>query len=284
MAEALDALIGQVSPLDVTADLWDDAFVQAGQVRSGRSGAKTSPKDRILELKATIEQELVGFHEQLVIRPHAGDQTPTKPDNKLWDVEIPLTLFPKRHSGFNRIECVFRLFMADGNNAEFRVLKLHPAERETLLARGTFSGKLNMSAKGTLDAMNVHPAGGASAGVEIDAGLETGDLSVEASRRCVETEIMMGTGARWRLEDANDTIQLQIESHSLKLVLETSDGSDPIDAAGYIQAFSTTRWVTRLIDGNFWLDFRGQIKTFFERGMPIEAYAEWKNILGNETS
>jgi hypothetical protein len=111
---------------------------------------------------------------------------------------------------------------------------------------------------------------------EIYGKLNTGSLVYKAERMCVETEIVRGTGARWRLDDPHDISTLGAESHQFAVVLEASDA--PLDAAGYLQAYSTTKWVTATL-GSVWRDFKKLLKSYFQRGLPVEAYAEWKNIL-----
>jgi len=69
-----------------------------------------------------------------------------------------------------------------------------------------------------------------------------------------------------------------VESHQLKVVLETGPNTPPVHAAGYLNAYSEEQWMTQPIS-----DLMGKLThnllKFFQKGAPAEAYAEWQNIL-----
>lgn len=281
MSHALDQIVSEQPPLATATALWEEAIEAAGGVNRSRSAVGASARQRMVELRALIDQELVGFHEQLIVQPHEGNTKPTREDAALWDVHVPLTLFPRRGSGFHRVECILR-FYADGKGGPtFHILQLFPAQRDYVLAKAEIGGTLQLSTSARVGAAlpGAPEIASAMAALEAQARIEGTPVDITATRQCVETEIIGGTGARWRLDDLRSPRVLKVESHELRVVLETNAADSPLHAAGYLQAYSNTSWLTQVLGGQFWRDFRGGLRDFFGRGLPVESYAEWRDIL-----
>lgn len=281
MSQALDQLIQAAPPTLDVDDLWRDAINQASRYGPQRSSAGEPLDERLREMRDLIGKELVAFHEALIVTPHAGDAAPTMPQSQLWDVAIPLTLFPKRDHGFSRLECIIKFAVEDSNPGTMRVLRLKPSDRTEVLARVDLGARLQVSTNAELNVPIPELEGTTVANVagEIYGGVEVGRLTYEATRSCVESEIVGGTGGRWRLDDLRDSRQVAIEGHQLSVVLEVADAAASVSGAGYLQAYSDTNWLTHALDGSLWEDFSGALRTFFRRGLPTESYAEWNNIV-----
>jgi len=280
MSRAMQKLLGQTPAPSDTEALWTEAIVESRSAPTFRSADGGTPTDRIRSLKEKIDKELVAFHDRLVVDAHQGDPAP-RPGTKLWDVAIPLTLFPKRDRGFSRLECIVELGLDDGDTGAIRVVSLQPEERTKVLAKAEMGAKLELKAKAGTGVEAPLPEGTAvaEAAAEVYGKAEAGAFEYKAERDCVQSEIVAGTGARWRLDDVHDPQQVGLEGHRLGLLLEVENGTGPIHAAGYLQAYSDTKWLTMTL-GAFWREFKKGLRSFFKRGLPVEAYGEWEDILG----
>jgi hypothetical protein len=259
--------------------LLNQAVLESIRVGGARGPGGEMPADRMKRLRDAVERELVAFHEALPVAPYAGDDLKAAAGCRLWTVGIPLTLFPRRDHGFSRIECLVE-FTRGSDAAGLRVVAIRPPERTEVMARAEMGGALNLKGTGGLGLPMPAQAGltVAQASGRVYATAEVGPLVYQAVRVCVATEIVRGTGARWRLDDARDPQRVGLESHQLEVIVEVAPGDAPVDTAGYLQAYSDLRWLTMSL-GTFWKDFRGTLRALFDRGVPIEAYAEWEDIL-----
>jgi hypothetical protein len=70
---------------------------------------------------------------------------------------------------------------------------------------------------------------------------------------------------------------VRTEAHEFSIVLEVASDVGQIDAAAYLKAYSSSRWMSASI-GSVWRDFKGLARSFFKSGLPVEAYGEWSNI------
>lgn len=279
MTQALRVLVAQHHPMD-SERLLDEAVQAAWRQPSGRAGGP-SPGEAMADLRERLRGELVAFHRWLPARPYeASDVVPT-PGCSLWLVGIPLTLFPRRDRGFSRVECImdFRVEDAAAWDA-FRVVKLLPEERSQVMARAELGGELQLDASAKVGLKLPVPRMmlADEVGARVYAKGEVGPFVYEATRTCVETEVIQGTGARWRLDDTSSPERVGAESHQLAVVLEVRDGAPPIDAAGYLQAYSDVHWLTQTV-GSFWMNLKESLRHFFRSGLPVEAYGEWRDIL-----
>ena len=196
-----------------------------------------------------------------------------------WDVEIPLTLFPKRDRGFTRVECIIEFRGDAGEIPGFRVVELFPGERSMVYAQGVIGGELELNTRVGMKLPVVLPGGVSVLDAQAKVyGQGAAKFEYKAERQCVVAEIVRGTGARWRLDDLQDPKKVGVESHQLKVVLETGPNTPPVHAAGYLNAYSEEQWMTQPIS-----DLMGKLThnllKFFQKGAPAEAYAEWQNIL-----
>ena len=280
MTYALPKILADCPPLALMDDLWETAILEATRSSGTRRRlGEDSPGERMRKFREMIEQELVAFHDSLIVTPHEGEHQPQEGAN-LWNIAIPLTLFPKRDRGFSRIECIISFCNESDNNAGIRVVSIFPKERSEVMARAEMGAHLEMEtrAKLGLPAPFVTGSTVGEVGGRVYGRLETANLKYKAIRMCVETEIVYGTQARWRLIDPREPETLAVESHQLAVVLEVQQDAVPVDAAGYLQAYSDTRWLTSSL-GTFWRDFSGKLKTLFQRGVPTEGYSEWQSII-----
>jgi hypothetical protein len=276
MSHALARLLTHTPPQIDHDVIWSEALrASVGARRERGPWGKESPAERMARLRDVVSQELVAFHDKLIVAQYSGQDFEPAHGSKIWDVQIPLTLFPKRDQGFSRVECVVEFAVEEDSPRRFRILRILPGARTRVMASAELAAHLNVSAtaKAGLPGTTVAEVGG-----KVYATADIGPLVYEAYRMCVEAEIVRGTAARWRLDDPHDPRKLGIESHQLSVLLETSDADGPIHAAGYLQAYSTTRWLTSTL-GSFWRDFSAAVKSFFERGLPTEAYSEWEDVI-----
>lgn len=277
MTSALESLLERQPPLTDGGIPWDEAIAAAAMADRVR-GDRESPEDRMRRLRDALSGELVAFHDELRILPYEGNDLKPTEGARLWQVGIPITLFPRRDQGFTRVECIIELAAEKGRG--LRVLEVQPPPRSRVLARAEMGGNLELKTDGKLALPVPLPTGISvtSAAGKIYGEAQAGPFVYQAVRVCVESEIIRGTGARWRLEDPQEPQRVGVESHQLGLVLEVTEEAGAVSGAGYLQAFSSTEWLTMNV-GSVWRELRGKLKSFFQRGAPVEAYAEWTGIL-----
>jgi hypothetical protein len=292
MTHALDALF-DLSPEEVAQkEMWSDALRQAAGLsapaRSGKEGE--SAIDRMHELRSLIDAELVAFHDGLHVTPYEGGALRPGAGAKLWRVGVPITLFPKRDMGFYRVECIVTFSVNGGAGSRVAIRQLFPEERSEVMASAQLGAKLQVRTRAG-GKLSASPADGllvaeaakkvwmeADASAELTAGAEVAAPKYKIVRECGQSEIINGFGARWRLEDRRDVQRVRLEGHQLAVVIEVPEGVGSVDAAGYLQAYSSTAWLTAHL-GDLWRDFVRSVAKFFNRGAPTEAYAEWKNVI-----
>ncbi|HEY3570027.1 MAG TPA: hypothetical protein VGP73_18990 [Thermoanaerobaculia bacterium] len=277
MTSALESLLKHQPPLTDGGIPWDEAIMAAAMMDRVR-GVRESPEERMRRLRDELAGELVAFHHELHVVPYdKGSYEPAKGAG-LWKVSIPVTLFPRRNQGFTRIECVVELATQTGRG--LRVIEIQPPPRSRVLARAELGGRLEFKTNGKL-AIPVPLYPGISvieAAGKIYGEADAGPFTYQAVRMCSESEILRGIGARWRLEDPQEPQRVGIESHKFGVVLEVEIGAGKVSGAGYLQAFSSTEWLTMNV-GSVWRELRGKLHNFFQRGAPVEAYAEWEHII-----
>jgi len=283
LTPALRHLLTQRPPMD-SERLWDEATEAAWRIPSSRAEGPP-PGERLARLREQLKGELVAFHKQLRVTPYTGTGLSSAPGWRLWQVDIPLTLFPKRDQGFSRVECLVEFLPADEQARTLHILKLMPEERGVVQARAEFGGSLQVEANAKVGVRL--PVPGLALSDEVAARVygqaQVGPFVYEARRMCVETEIVEGMGARWRLEhDAASPSRIGAESHQLSVMLEVRQSASPIDAAGYLEAYSDVHWLTQTV-GGFWQNLGVTLRNFFKRGAPVSAYAEWHDVLGRDT-
>jgi hypothetical protein len=279
MNPALKDLISRHPPTD-TERLWDEITEAAWKLPKARGEAEL-PGERVAKLRERLRGELVAFHKRLLLAPYTRGDVTCDPGCTPWQVNIPLTLFPKRDQGFSRMECLVEFSTADGSTDAFRVLKLFPEERSIVQAHAELGASLQVDA-GARAGIKLPPMPALALTDDVAARVygktEVGPFIYEARRVCVETEIFEGTGARWRLDDTSSAERVGVESHQLAVVLEVKQGAPPIHAAAYLEAYSKLNWLTATV-GGFWQNLQVVLRNFFKRGAPVEAYAEWQDIL-----
>ncbi|KFA93156.1 hypothetical protein [Archangium violaceum] len=284
MTPALRSLVARHPPMD-TERLWNEISEAAWKMPASR-GEKELPGERVARLRERLHGELIAFHQRLRITPYTAGDMPCAPGCALWRVDIPLTLFPKRDQGFSRLECLVE-FRTDNERTDcFRVLRLFPEERSTVQAHAEMGAALavDMGAKVGVP-LPVMPGLVLTDKVaaRVYGKTELGPFIYEARRTCVETEIVEGISARWRLDDTSSPERVGVESHQLSVVLEVKQGAPPLHAAGYLEAYSDMHWLTATV-GSFWQNLKQALRDFFKRGAPVEAYADWGDILASYTA
>lgn len=96
---ALQRLVSAHEPLE-TGDLWDQAVAAAWNQPVMRSSLDAEPGERMAHLRDSLRGELVAFHKRLPVRLYAGTDLSALVRAGLVQVDIPVTLFPKRDQGF----------------------------------------------------------------------------------------------------------------------------------------------------------------------------------------
>ncbi|HEX5746308.1 MAG TPA: hypothetical protein VFZ09_08690 [Archangium sp.] len=284
MTPALRSLVTRHPPMD-TERLWDEISEAAWKLPGSR-GEKELPGERVARLRERLHGELIAFHQRLLITPYTRGDMPCAPGCALWRVDIPLTLFPKRDQGFSRLECLVE-FRTDSERTDcFRVLRLFPEERSTVLAHAEMGGMLALDVGAKVGVpLPVMP--GVSLTEEVAARVYgkavIGPFIYQARRTCVETEVFEGTSARWRLDDTSSPERVGVEGHHLSVVLEVKQGAPSIHAAGYLEAYSDLHWLTATV-GGFWQNLKQALRDFFKRGAPVQAYGDWCDILASSTA
>ena len=286
MTRALERIVEKV-PSPINRDmLWAEAISGAMQAipPRGRKGRET-PAERMRRLRDLLNKELVAFHNALVVTPYAETDLQSDPETILWNIGIPLTLFPQRDHGFSRIECVVEFSTENDDERTIRVVRLFPEERNEVLATAEMGAKLDLATSAKMGLPAPFPTGIVTGEVaaEIYGKLDAGLFRYEARRMCVQTEIVRGTAARWRLDDVHDRLKVHMESHQLRVVLQVAPKAGIVHAAGYLQAYSKTQWLTHAL-GGIWRDLGKAVRSFFRRGAPAEAYGEWENIIPSDSS
>jgi hypothetical protein len=270
----LEKLVAE-HPID--SAMWDHAIEAAWSAPRER-GDEEKPAEKLIRLRKAIEGELVAFHRALEVFPYTGDDLPCPEGARLIRVGVPLTLFPKRDRGFTRVECIVEL-SAGGDGDAPRVLQVLPKDRSEVVATAAMGASLDLDTNVKLGIPLPLPGGSAvsSAAAHVYGKAEAAFV-YEARRIFTATEIVGGTGARWRLEDPSRPDRVGVESHQLMMVIAVKNGATALRAAGYLQAYSDTQWLTSSV-GGFWQNLAASVRKFFQRGAPVEAYAEWEVTL-----
>lgn len=260
--------------------LWDEAIEQSYEIATSRAaGAHETPPECLARLRDQLKGELVAFHNRLHVEPYAGAELACADGRRLWTIRVPLTLFPKRDQGFSRLECIVEL-RSEGAPQSFRVIKLMPEPRTEVVGKVEIGAKLDVETSAKLGAKLPLPGVLTLVGdvaTEIYGKMQA-DFTHELRRECVVSEIVGGTGARWRLDDISCSERVTVEGHQLALIIEAAPGAAPLHAAGLLQAYSDVRWLTSSL-GSFWQSLKGRVLEFFRRGAPLEAYGEWRDVI-----
>lgn len=260
--------------------LWDEAIEQSYSLSIPRAGGvHETPAERVARLRDQLKGELVAFHDQLHVEPYAGADLACADGRRLWTVRVPLTLFPKRDQGFSRLECIVEL-RSEGAPQSFRVVKLLPEPRAEVVGKVELGARLDVETSARLGVKLPLPGVLTLVGdVATELyGTAQAEFTHELRRECVVSEIVDGTGARWRLDDVSHPERVTVEGHQLALIVEAASAAAPLHATGLLQAHSDVRWLTSSL-GSFWQSFKGRVLDFFRRGAPVEAYGEWRDIL-----
>ncbi|WP_163993179.1 hypothetical protein [Pyxidicoccus caerfyrddinensis] len=267
MTRALRELVSRHEPRN-SEQLLDEAVQAAWRQPPSRAGGPP-PGELMADFRERLQGERVTFHRRLPVRPYDGADVPASPGCSLWRVDIPLTLFPKRDHGFSRVECIIDFRAGDDSWDAFRVVKLLPEERSQVMAKAELGGELQFDASARVGlSLPVPPMALAEqVGARLYAKGQVGPFVYEATRACVEAEIVAGTGGRWRLDDTSAPQRVGAESHQLAAILEVREGAPRIDAAGYLQAYSDVHWLTQTL-GSFWLNLKAALRDFFRSGPP----------------
>jgi hypothetical protein len=280
LSPELEHLVRQYPPGPPVDRIWDEAIEQSYELPIARGhGTPDSPTERMIRLRDQLKGELAAFHERLHVEPYAGGDLTCGDGRRLWMVRVPLTLFPRRDQGFSRIECIVELH-AESRDRAFRVVKLLPELRGELVGKLELGAKLDVETNTKLGARLAVPGVGVVVGTvatELYGKAEAG-FSHALRRECVVSEIVNGTGGRWRLDDLTHTERVAAEGHQLALIVEVAAGGAPLHGVGLLHAYSDVRWLTSSL-GSAWQSLKGRILEFFRRGAPIEAYGEWRDIL-----
>jgi hypothetical protein len=141
MSPALRVLTSAHPPFDA-ASLWKGAIDYAYAMPRHRAAGQESPGRLLETLKARLEGEVVAFHRSLVVTPQTSDSE----SRRRWQIEIPLTLFPKRDEGFTRVECAIELVAERG--IFFRVVDALPIDRAETMAEVGIGAELQVDASG----------------------------------------------------------------------------------------------------------------------------------------
>jgi hypothetical protein len=280
MPSALDAILAEApATLAGTDELWEAAISAAVQASPPRGIRTESPAARLRRLRDAVQGEIVAFHDALMVLPYRGERTPTMTGSTLWEVRVPLTLFPRRDHGFSRVEVLVE-FSNEQDAKGVRVLELQPAARVQVMARAEMGGSLELHTRAKLGLPVPLPTGTSvvEAAAEVYGKAEAAQLTYQTARDCVLAEVVRGHGARWRLDDPRDRERFGAESHQLSAVVEVAVGAAPVHAAGYLQAYSDVNWLSASL-GTVWTQLTERILAFFKRGAPAEAYAEWQGIV-----
>lgn len=279
MNPALRELVAKHPPTD-TERLWDEITEAAWKLPKSRGEAEL-PGERVARLREKLHGELIAFHKRLVVLPYTAGDMPCAPGCALWRVDIPLTLFPRRDQGFARLECLVEFSTDSGRTDCFRVVRLFPEERSTVMAHTEMGAELSLDA-GVKVGVPIPAMPGITLTDQVAArvygNVGVGPFKYEARRTCVETEILEGLSARWRLDDTSAPERVGVEGHQLSVILEVQQGAPPLHAAGYLEAYSDLKFLTATL-GGFWQNLKVALRNFFKRGAPVEAYAEWRDVL-----
>lgn len=284
LTPALRDLVARHPPTN-TERLWDEISEAAWKLPRSR-GEMELPGERVARLRERLHGELIAFHQRLLVTSYTAGDMPCAPGCALWRVDIPLTLFPKRDQGFSRLECLVE-FRMDGERTDcFRVLRLFPEERSMVQAHAELGAALALDV-GAKVGVPLPAVPGLALTDEVAARVygktAVGPFIYEARRTCVETEIFEGTSARWRLDDTSSPERVGVEGHQFSVLLEVKQGAPPLHAAGYLEAYSDLHWLSATV-GGFWQNLKQALRDFFKRGAPVEAYAEWRDILAPATA
>jgi hypothetical protein len=268
-------MVDRYPATDVDA-IWREALRaswRTEQVRAGGASPDAHPlHDRVQELRRMLQGELVAFHKTLVATPYSGSDYVARPEKRLVDIAVPITLFPKRSRGFCSVNCV--VDFTDGD--DFRVVGVAPPPRHEAMAVVQIGAALNFDAQAALGLPM--PAAAGTSVTEVSAkvyGHVQAASSHRAIRRVVEAEIVKGTGARWRLENTSDPLTLEAESHRLGVIAEVAKDAKNVNAAGYLEAISDPQWLTASISDV--IDhIAAALRQFLRKGAPLQAFAEWR--------
>jgi len=280
LSPELQEILRQHPPSPPADRMWDEAIEQSYSIPVARGGgARETPAERLVRLRDKLKGELVAFHDRLRVEPYKGQELACAEGRRLWLVCVPLTLFPKRDQGFSRLECIVEL-RSEAVPQGFRVVKTLPEPRAEVVGKVELGAKLEVETSAKLGSrLPLPPVLTLVGDVATEVyGKAQADFTHELRRECVVSEIVEGTGARWRLDDVSHPERVTVEGHQLALIVEASPAALPLHATGLVQAYSDVRWLTSSL-GSLWQSLKGRVFEFFRRGAPLEAYGEWRHIL-----
>ena len=150
MNEALSSILKTHSPLSPLDVEWENAMILASASGDSRRRlTKSTPGERLRQFREMIAKELVAFHDTLPVSPYSGDLKPAI-GGRLWNVGIPLTLFPKREGGFNRVESIVEFCNDTEENTGLRVVDISPKIRNEVMAQAKMGAKLELKTQAKL--------------------------------------------------------------------------------------------------------------------------------------
>lgn len=281
MSEALDRFL-EVHPPVGSLARWDEAVHDAFRLRSRPAALSRFAHLgwHFINLRKQATAELVSFHRELTVTPYRGPEVPCPDGYSLWHVDIPLTLFPMRDQGFSRVECLVEFSTEEKSPGAFRVLKLLPEQGAEVKARTELSGSLQLDTLKKVGLWVPLPTARLTSEVAVERyGNEgVGPLISDAVRRCTETEVLGGTGARWLLKAPEQRQVPGAESHQFAVILAVKHGAPALHAAGSLLAYSDEDWLGQSV-GSILLEFDSDVRKFMKSGAPAEGYGEWKDVL-----
>ncbi|MFP2903873.1 hypothetical protein ACLESD_02130 [Pyxidicoccus sp. 3LFB2] len=265
-----------------SAERWDEAVHDAFRLRSRPAALARHPHLgwHFIQLRSLANAELVSFHHELTVTPYRGPEVPCPDGYSLWRVDLPLTLFPKRDSGFSRIECRVEFSTDEESPDAFHVLQLLPEQGSEVKSRAELSGSLQIDTLVNLGIWVPHPTARSTADAAVERYGNDGlrPPVSEGVRRRAKTELLRGTGARWYLEALAQPPVRGAESHQLGVILAVKPGAPALHAAGSLLACSDEDWMSQSV-GSILREFNSDVRDFFKRGAPAEGYGAWRDLL-----
>lgn len=267
------------------AALFDEAIATAESLppmRSGRVRSGAGPADLLRELK----EEKAGFGPRPEVLPLTAEGLAARGvplDDRVralldrFDfhaVSFPVTLFPRRGWGFDRLEC--RVELNPGDPPERRPVAhdVYPASDWETLARANL--RLEVGVTEALE-FRARLAGPPIPGVDVSGKLASGASFVFPPRDyCVKRARIVSRGRDdcevfWRLDGASF---FEEDEPRLGLILKVPRGTTP-RASGLLAAYRSFRSLSADL-GDLVSYLGDRVRTFFEKGAPLVDRKEWE--------
>jgi hypothetical protein len=266
-------------------ELLDEALeiVKFSEISLGKKKALKLNQQRAIVLLENLKEEQVRFSPQLAIRPLSiqdfDEQKITlsrellaqMSSNNFYQVNIPITLFPKSGWAFTRLECNIEFCPNDSKHRPI-VHDLFP--NDVWVDIMSLNTQLNVSLDHNL---SFQPQPQTKLKLGLSGGFKAGTFSYHVRRPKILTRGRGDVSCRWRLEGKECVNDEDVILSVILAVPKTRKKS--LDVVGSLTASHDFQMWSADIFKDYTQDFGKVLKPLFSMGIPIETTMVWENIM-----